>query len=181
MPQEEEGSSCQSREATYQERRRSETGEGLGGEGLESWCEGLGGRGVGRTQGAGEGICSSERVEVCPLWPSLGWLPVEAQAQGCPPRLWKVLAPSIPEVGFSGPGMATLSTDTDSSRDSVCPSVFSAQALPQDSPGTPNFPSGPVGTMGLQKWGKEKETKAVGTVGNPRGAASDVGISRGHG
>lgn len=61
------------------------------------------------------------------------------------------------------------------------PSVFSAQALPQDSPGTPNFPNGPVGTMGLQEWGKEKETKAVGTVGNPRGAASDVGISRGHG
>lgn len=36
VPQEEEGSSCESREATYQERIRSGTGEGLGGEVLES-------------------------------------------------------------------------------------------------------------------------------------------------
>lgn len=67
MAQEEEGSSCESREATYRERRRSGAGEGLGGEGLENWDEGLGGRRVGRTQGAGEGICWSEQVEVYPL------------------------------------------------------------------------------------------------------------------
>ena len=73
--------------------------------------------------------------------------------------------------------MATLSTDTDS----IWDSVFSAQILPQDSPGTPKLPQWPSRNNGPTGVGKRERDKAVVTVRNPRMAASDVGVSRGHG
>ena len=61
------------------------------------------------------------------------------------------------------------------------PSVCSAQAPSQDGPGTPKLPQWPNRNNGvLQEGRREKETKALGTFGNPRGAALDAGVSRGH-
>lgn len=137
--------------------------------------------GPGQGQGLGRGSASLSGGGCAHSGlPWVGFLE-KPQAWGRAPRVWGVLATGVPEVGFPGRGMPIPSTDTDSSWDSVCPQCVLCPSPSQDGPGTPKLPQWPNRNNAvLQEGRREKETKALGTFGNPRGAALDAGVSRGH-